>query len=213
MTGADRPDAGTGRVLGIDLGERRIGIAVGDPGTGTASPFATIGRSKTIDADAAAIVRIASEQGASGLVVGLPLDMDGTEGAQAARTREWAAELARKSGLPVALHDERLTSERAERRIGGPPRGRNGGPPTAAQRDAHRARIDREAAALILQDAFDSRALCGRMPDAAENDMTMPNRPRPPEPRAGLPPVAQELDAFPGGYDRSEQRADEVESR
>lgn len=143
------------RFLGIDLGERRIGVAVGDPATRVASPLTTISRAKTVAADAAVISRLAAEQRASVLVVGLPLDMDGGEGLQAERTREWAEAVATATGLPLRYRDERLTSERAERRIGGAARGRSGGPPSAAQRDAYRARVDREAATLILQDEFD----------------------------------------------------------
>ena len=151
---ADRPR----RVLGIDLGERRVGVAVGDLDTGTATPFATLSRGKSVAVDAAAIARLAAEQDAGALVVGLPLDMDGGEGAQASLTREWAEAVAAATGLPLRLRDERLTSERAEHRIGSPGRGRSGGPPSAAQREARRARIDREAAALILQDDLDSLA-------------------------------------------------------
>jgi putative Holliday junction resolvase len=143
------------RFLGIDLGERRIGVAVGDPARRVASPLTTISRAKTVAADAVVISRLAAEQRVSTLVVGLPLDMDGGESLQAARTREWAEAVAVATGLPLRYRDERLTSERAERRIGGAARGRSGGPPSAAQRNAYRGRVDREAAALILQDEFD----------------------------------------------------------
>ena len=88
--------------------------------------------------------------------------MDGSESPQAERTRDWAEAVSAATGLAVRYRDERLTSERAERRIGGAARGRSGGPPTAAQREAYRARVDREAAALILQDEFD---------DAGSDDM------------------------------------------
>jgi len=84
--------------------------------------------------------------------------MDGGEGLQATRTREWAEAVGEATGLTLRFRDERLTSERAERRIGPPGRGRSGGPPSAAQRDAYRARVDREAAALILQDEMDAMA-------------------------------------------------------
>ena len=146
------------RVLGIDLGERRIGIAVGDLDARTALPLRTLGRSKHVADDAAVLIRLATEQGAGALVVGLPLDMDGGEGLQAVKTREWAAAVSAASGLPLRFRDERLTSVRAEQRIGGAARGRSGGPPSAAQRDAYRARVDREAAALILQDDLDATA-------------------------------------------------------
>ncbi len=152
----DRTAGGAGRVLGIDLGERRVGVALGDLGTRTAAPFATLSRGKTVADDAAVIARLAAEQGAGVLVVGLPLDMDGTEGPQATVTRAWAEAVSAATGLPLRLRDERLTSQRAERRIGTAGRGRSGGPPSAAQRDARRARIDREAAALILQDELDA---------------------------------------------------------
>jgi RNase H-fold protein (predicted Holliday junction resolvase) len=82
--------------------------------------------------------------------------MDGGEGPQATRTRQWAEAVASATGLSLWFRDERLTSERAERRIGGAGRGRSGGPPSAAQREAYRARVDREAAALILQDELDA---------------------------------------------------------
>jgi putative Holliday junction resolvase len=144
------------RVIGIDLGDRRIGIAIGDLQARTASPFATLGRGKTVAEDAAALSSLAAEQGAEALVVGLPLNMDGSEGLQAAKTREWADAVSAASGLPLSYRDERLTSERAEHRIGPAGRGRSGGPPSAAQRESYRARVDREAAALILQDDLDA---------------------------------------------------------
>jgi putative Holliday junction resolvase len=150
--------AGTGtprRVLGIDLGERRIGVALGDLDARTAAPLTTLSRARTVAEDALVISRLATEQRATGLVVGLPLDMNGGEGLQATRTREWAVAVAGATGLALRFRDERLSSERAEHRVGLPARGRSGGPPTAAQRDAHRARIDREAAAVILQDELD----------------------------------------------------------
>ena len=143
-------------IVGIDLGERRIGVALGDLETRTASPFATLSRGRSVAQDAAAISRLAAEHEAAVLVVGLPLDMDGGEGPQATRTRQWAEAVASATGLSLWFRDERLTSERAERRIGGAGRGRSGGPPSAAQREAYRARVDREAAALILQDELDA---------------------------------------------------------
>ncbi len=144
------------QVVGIDLGERRIGVALGDLETRTASPFVTLSRGKSVAQDAAAISRLAAEHQARVLVVGLPLDMDGGEGLQATTTREWAEAVASATGLSLRFRDERLTSERAERRIGTAGRGRSGGPPSAAQREAYRARVDREAAALILQDELDA---------------------------------------------------------
>ncbi|HSG85445.1 MAG TPA: Holliday junction resolvase RuvX [Candidatus Limnocylindrales bacterium] len=146
------------RLLGVDLGERRIGLAVGDPAVGLARPLATIRRSRDAAADAERLRHIVVEQGVSELVVGLPLDMSGDEGAQALRTRAWVDAVEPILGLPVSLRDERLSSETAERRLGPAPRGRAGGPPGPTRREARRARIDREAAAVILQDELDARA-------------------------------------------------------
>ena len=153
MSGSDGGGrAGPRRLLGIDLGERRIGVALGDVETHSAAPLTTLSRARTTDEDARVLARLAEEQRADGLVVGLPLNSDGSESPQAVRTRDWAAAVARSTGLPLRLRNEYLSSVRAEGRIGAPARGKSGGPPSAAQRDAHRARIDREAAALILQD-------------------------------------------------------------
>jgi len=150
--------AGPRRLLGIDLGEKRIGVALGNVETRSAAPLLTLRRARTIDGDARVLARLATDQRAECLVVGLPLNTDGSEGPQATVTREWAVAVAAATGLPLRFRDERLSSVRAEERIGGPARGRSGGPPSAPQRDAHRARIDREAAALILQDELDATA-------------------------------------------------------
>jgi putative Holliday junction resolvase len=155
------------RVLGVDLGERRIGLAVADRDGGRAIALTTLTRGAAPADDAAALARVVAEQAADELVVGLPLHANGDEGLQAAATREWVAAVAPIVGLPVTFRDERLTSHLAEARVGPMKRGRSGGPPTRAQRDAHRAWIDREAAAIILQDELDARAAAG---DAAGPD-------------------------------------------
>jgi len=146
------------RLLGLDVGERRIGVAVADPERGIVSPLTTIRRARRVGDDATVVGRLAAEQRCRVLVVGLPLEMKGNEGAQAARTREWAEAVAAATGLPVRYRDERLTSVRAEQRLGLAGRGASGGPPSAARLEAYRARIDREAAALILQDELDAMA-------------------------------------------------------
>lgn len=145
------------RVLGIDLGTRRIGLAVADEGIGIARPLATVNRGTTVEADAAAIGRVCDEQAVSELVVGLPVEAKGAEGEMAAAARDWALALGESLGLPVTMRDERLSSFEAERRLGRMPRGRSGGPPSRTQRNAFRARIDREAASVILQDELDAR--------------------------------------------------------
>jgi putative Holliday junction resolvase len=157
------------RVLGIDLGARRIGLAVADHGIGIARPLATVNRGASLDADADAIGRVCREQGATELVVGLPVDASGTEGQMAAAARDWAAAIGARLGLPVTLRDERLSSFEAERRLGRMPRGRSGGPPSRTQRNAFRARIDREAASVILQDELDARLAASVAPSGPED--------------------------------------------
>ncbi len=141
-------------LLGVDLGERRIGLALGDATTGIARPLRTIAR-RTPDDDVANLRTLVRELGIEGLVVGLPLLPGGAEGAQAVRTRAWAKVVGPALGLPVTWQDERFTSLIAEARLGGPGRGRSGGPPTSKQTRDRRARIDREAATAILQAALD----------------------------------------------------------
>ena len=145
------------RILGVDLGARRIGLAVADSGIGGARPLATIARAKTIEADAEALARVCREQDVMELVIGLPVEASGVEGSMAEGARAWAAEIGTRLDLPVSLRDERLSSFEAERRLGRMPRGRSGGAPSRAQRNAFRAKIDREAAAVILQDELDAR--------------------------------------------------------
>jgi putative pre-16S rRNA nuclease len=149
--------------LGIDLGERRIGIAIADaPGAG-ARPLSTIRRGRDVATDVTALRALIDANGVDRLVIGLPIDAAGHEGEQAAWTRAWveAVRVAIGDDVAIALQDERLTSHVAETRIGPMPRGRSGGPPTRQQRDAYRARVDREAAAIILQDFLDSRRATG----------------------------------------------------
>lgn len=146
------------RFLGVDLGERRIGLATADDDGSSARPLQTVRRGRSLADDVAALRLVASQLGIEELVVGLPLDMRGGEGSQAQLSRVWAEAVAAELALPLTLRDERLTSHVAETRLGPMPRGRSGGPPSRPQRDAYRARVDREAAAIILQDELDTRA-------------------------------------------------------
>ena len=145
------------RILGVDLGSKRIGLAVADAGIGIARPLATINRGATLDDDVETLGRVCREQDVAELVIGLPVEAAGGEGTMAAAAREWAAAIGERLALPVTLRDERLSSFEAERRLGRMPRGRSGGPPSRTQRNAYRARIDREAASVILQDELDAR--------------------------------------------------------
>lgn len=146
-----------GGLLGVDLGERRIGLALAAAGDLAARPLVTIRRGRTVDADAEAIAIVVRDQRVTELVVGLPLEASGASGAMAAAASTWAAAIGERLGLPVAMRDERLSSHLAESRLGPMPRGRSGGPPSKTQRERYRARVDREAAAIILQDELDAR--------------------------------------------------------
>jgi putative Holliday junction resolvase len=146
-------------LLGVDLGERRVGLAIAEAGDLSARPLATISRDRGADParDAEALARIIATNHVTELVVGLPLEASGVEGPMAVAARAWAAQIERRLGLPVTMRDERLTSHVAESRLGPMPRGRSGGPPSRSQRDRYRARVDREAAAIMLQDELDAR--------------------------------------------------------
>jgi putative pre-16S rRNA nuclease len=145
------------RLLGIDLGARRIGLAVGEVDGGEARGSGVL-RRRSLEEDAAALGRLVREQGIAGLVVGLPRNTDGSEGPQAAATREWGAAVAALLCLPLSWRDERWTSQLAEANLGRVRRGRSGGPPSRAALSKRRAAVDQEAARLILQAELDARA-------------------------------------------------------
>lgn len=150
---------GRGAILGIDLGERRIGLAIAEQDGFAARPLTTVPRARSLDPadDAAALERATRGVSVVELVVGLPLEASGGHGPMAGMATAWAAAVAKRLGLPVTLRDERLSSHLAESRLGPMPRGRSGGPPSRTQRDRYRERVDREAAAIILQDELDAR--------------------------------------------------------
>ncbi len=157
-------------LLGLDLGERRIGVAIADGPEVGARPLVTLPRGRSIDTDVASLTSLIDKHAIDELVVGLPLEAAGREGPQATTTRAWVDAVQERLGKRVAItvRDERLTSHLAETRLGPMPRGRSGGPPSRRQRDDYRARVDREAAAIILQDELDSR----------RGTVTTPTRPR-----------------------------------
>lgn len=141
------------RILAIDPGEKRIGVAAADPRTGVAVPVASI------DAGAdpvEAVVRLVEEQGASELVVGLALSLSGALGPQGQRAQALAAALARRLDIPVHTWDERLTSVEARRRLPRP-----GGRASARGRRVRKGDVDALAAAIILQAFLDSRQRAG----------------------------------------------------
>ena len=105
------------RVLALDYGEARCGCAVSDPSGTLATPLEAIERPDTrrgLDR----IARLVAEHAAARVVVGLPVTLDGHEGHQARRTRQWAERLAERVDVLVVLHDERLTTREAQRRGG-----------------------------------------------------------------------------------------------
>jgi putative Holliday junction resolvase len=134
------------RLIGLDPGSKTIGVALSDVGLMIASPYGALKRAK-LKANAAEIAAIAAKEGAGGVVVGLPLSMDGTAGPAAQAARDWAMALAAALGLKVALWDERLSSAAVNRMLIG-------------EADLTRARraavVDKAAAAYMLQAALDA---------------------------------------------------------
>ncbi len=143
---ADFADAlpARGAVMGLDLGTRTIGLAVSDVERMIATPLVTIRRTKFTN-DAEALLDRAREREVAGFVLGLPRNMDGSEGRRCQSTRAFARNLARLTELPITFSDERLTTVEAENRL------------LAADlsRKRRRAVIDRMAAAIILQEALE----------------------------------------------------------
>ena len=131
-------------VLGLDLGERRIGLAVSDPAGAIAFPIGALER-KGLAADLAALCDLIRERGVRSVVVGLPLHLDGRPGSGAAAARRFADALGQACALPVALVDERMTTVIAERTLREAPRGRGRG------RRPAKGQVDALAAALILR--------------------------------------------------------------
>ena len=133
------------KTLGVDFGERRIGLAISDPEGRWALPLATVERGNDHSA-IQQIAEVARREAAERLVVGEPLRLDGTRGEAAERARAFAGKLARATGLPCSCVDEALTSRQASerlRRAGIDPR-------------KHPERIDQVAAQILLQEALDA---------------------------------------------------------
>ena len=140
--------------------ERRLGPRLFDDAGSIPAKnlvLVTIRRGRDVAADVAALASQVGAHGVSELVVGLPLEASGVAGPMAEAARAWAETIGERLGLPVSLRDERLSSHLAESRLGPMPRGRSGGPPSKMQRERYRARVDREAAAIILQDELEAR--------------------------------------------------------
>jgi putative Holliday junction resolvase len=136
-----------GALIGLDLGTKTVGVAVSDPDRRIAAPVETIAR-KRFASDAERILALAAERRVVGCVLGLPINMDGTEGPRAQATRAFARNLAKLTELPIALWDERLSTAAVERAL------------IAADlsRAKRKAVIDQHAATYILQGALDRLA-------------------------------------------------------
>ena len=134
------------RVIGLDLGSRRIGVAVSDDGGTVATPHAVLERTDA-DADRRAIAALIEEVGAGRVVVGLPLSLDGTMGPAAQAATEEAAALAAMLDVPVETYDERLTTVTADRSLMA----------LKMKADARRRVVDKVAAAVMLQSWLDSQ--------------------------------------------------------
>jgi putative Holliday junction resolvase len=140
------------RIVGLDIGQRRIGVAISDATATLARPVGVLARAGS-DADAVRMVadeiaRLASEEdGVTSVVVGLPKRLDGTANEMTPQVQAFAEQLRAASGLPVTLQDERLSSREAESRL------------AIREKDwrARKKKLDAAAAAIILQDYLDSR--------------------------------------------------------
>lgn len=137
------------RALGIDLGAKRIGVALSDSAGTMATPYEVVVRSGDRQRDHRRLAALAEEAGAEVLVVGLPRSLDGSDGPAAVAARAEAAELAAAVGLPVELWDERLTTVTAERDLMA----------LALKGPARRKVIDKVAASVLLQAWLDHRRL------------------------------------------------------
>jgi putative Holliday junction resolvase len=136
-----------GRVLGIDAGERRVGVAVSDELRLLARPVCVLDRARGLAPVLDALTEMARREGVARLVVGLPLNADGSLGPQARRAQDFARVAARVVGIPVDMWDERLSTQAAEEIVRA--QGRN------TRRLRQRGQLDAIAAAVILQDYLD----------------------------------------------------------
>ena len=147
MTDPDNPLAAlpvSGKLLGLDLGTKTIGVAISDALRYSATPLETIKRQKFTQ-DAERIVQLIAENSVAGIVIGLPLNMDGSEGPRAQSTRAFARNLTQKTAVPIAFWDERLSTSAVTR--------------TLIEADVRRDRraevVDKLAASYILQGALE----------------------------------------------------------
>jgi putative Holliday junction resolvase len=133
------------RVMGLDLGEKTIGLALSDTLLTVATPYDTLKRGK-FSVDVAKIEAIVAKEGIGGLIVGLPLNMDGSDGPSAQSARAFARNFAARAGRPIVLWDERLSTAAVQRDMIA----------AAASRKRRASAVDKVAAAYILQGALEA---------------------------------------------------------
>jgi putative Holliday junction resolvase len=133
-----------GKLLGLDLGTRTIGVAVSDGMRYSATPLETIRRTKFTE-DANRLLALIAQNNAVGLVLGLPLNMDGSEGPRVQSTRAFARNLAQKTDIPIAFWDERLSTAAVTRTL----------LEADVRRDKRAEVVDKLAASYILQGALE----------------------------------------------------------
>jgi putative Holliday junction resolvase len=134
----------TGKLLGLDLGTKTIGVAISDGMRYSATPLETIKRQKFTQ-DAARLVELIAENNAVGIVLGLPLNMDGSEGPRVQSTRAFARNLSQKIAIPIAFWDERLSTSAVTRTL----------IDADVRRDKRAEVVDKLAASYILQGALE----------------------------------------------------------
>ena len=134
------------RVLALDFGERRIGVALSDPTRMLASPLTTLSRGR-VDSDVAEVLRLAAENDVGEIVVGMPISLSGRRGPQAERVARFADALRRAADIPVLSADERYSTVQAERAL------RESGVEPSRERE----RVDAAAAAIVLQSYLDAK--------------------------------------------------------
>lgn len=148
MESAQNPEVATPRIMGLDVGDRRVGVAVSDAMGLTAQPVMTLLRSNRRQ-DVKSLLRVIRKLGCSEIVIGNPLYMSGDLSPQAIKAQEFGQMLEKETGLPVRLWDERLTTTEAHRHLHA----------AGMAGASHRRVVDQVAAVLILQGYLDSLAI------------------------------------------------------
>lgn len=139
------------RVMGLDVGDRRIGVALGDPTGLLATPLTTVDRLEAQPSEFDEILRLAREHGVETIVVGIPITLSGRAGRQARLVRDFISDLSTRTDLALETIDERYSTVQAQRMLNQSERRRS------ADRERERGRVDASAAAVILQSYLDSK--------------------------------------------------------